>query len=58
MRSRFVLGISAVVVSIVAVGASLARDAVESGLKPGNFVSPFDVDDITGPHKGKTLCYR
>jgi hypothetical protein len=58
MRSRFALGISAVVVSLIAVGASLARDAVESGLKLGSFVTPFDVDDITGPNKGKTLCYR
>jgi hypothetical protein len=58
MRLRFALGISAVMVSIVAVGASLAGDAVESGLKVGDFVSPFDVDDITGPNKGKTLCYR
>jgi hypothetical protein len=58
MRLRFAMGISAVVVSIVAVGASLAGDAVESGLKAGSFVSPFDVDDVTGPNKGKTLCYR
>ena len=58
MRLRFVVGLSAVVVSIVAVGTSLARDAIESGLKPGEFVTPFDVDDITGPNKGKTLCYR
>jgi hypothetical protein len=58
MRLRFALGISAVVVSIVTVGASLAGDAVESGLKVGDSVSPFDVDDITGPNKGKTLCYR
>ena len=58
MRSRFAVGLSAVVVSIVAVGASLARDAVDSGLKPGEFVTPFNVDDITGPNKGQTLCYR
>ena len=58
MRSRFAVGLSAVVVSIVAVGASLARDAVDSGLKPGSFVTPFNVDDITGPNKGQTLCYR
>jgi hypothetical protein len=57
MRLRFATGISAVVVSIV-VGASFAGDAVESGLKAGDSVSPFDVDDITGPNKGKTLCYR
>ncbi len=58
MRSRFALGLSAVVVSIFTVGAIFAGDAIESGLKPGEMVSPFDVDDITGPNKGKTLCYR
>ena len=58
MRSSFATGISAVVVSIVVVGTSLAGDAVKSGLKLGEFVSPFDVDDVTGPNKGKTLCYR
>jgi hypothetical protein len=45
-------------VSAMILGTSFAGDAVESGLKPGEFVRPFDVDDITGPNKGKTLCYR
>lgn len=58
MRLRFATGLSAVVVSIVAVGTSFAGDPVSSGLEPGDFVAPFDVDDITGPNKGKTLCYR
>jgi hypothetical protein len=58
MRLRSALGISAVVVSIVTVGAIYAGDAVESGLKPGESVSPFDVEDVTGPNKGTTLCYR
>ncbi len=58
MRLKWTLGISAVVVSIVTVGAIYAGDAVESGLKPGESVSPFDVDDVTGPNKGTTLCYR
>ena len=58
MRLRSALGISAVVVSIVTVGAIYAGDAVESGLRPGESVSPFDVDDVTGPNKGTTLCYR
>jgi hypothetical protein len=58
MRLRFASGISSVVVSIIVVGTSLAGDAVQSGLKPGDLVSPFNVDDITGPNKGKTLCYR
>jgi hypothetical protein len=58
MRLKLAAGVSAVVVSIVVVGTSLAGDAVESGLKPGEMVSPFQVDDITGPNKGTSLCYR
>ena len=58
MRFRFASGLSAVVVSIVMVGTGRAGDAVKSGLMPGELVSPFDVEDITGPNKGKTLCYR
>ena len=58
MRSIFVRGIPAVVVSIVVVGTSLAADAISSGLQVGEPVSPFDVEDITGPNQGKTLCYR
>ena len=44
MRFRFATGISAVVVSIVMVGAGLAGDAVESGLKP---VSPSTRSTLT-----------
>jgi hypothetical protein len=58
MRFGIATGISAVVVSIVMVGAVKAGDPVKSGLKLGEFVRPFDVEDITGPNKGKTLCYR
>jgi hypothetical protein len=52
------MGISSVVVSIIVVGTSRAGDAVQSGLKPGESVSQFDVDDVTGPNAGTTLCYR
>jgi hypothetical protein len=58
MRLKFAKGASAVVVSIVMVGTSLAGDAVQSGLKVGESVNPFQVDDITGPNKGTSLCYR
>ena len=58
MRFRVATGISAAVVSIVMVGTSFAGDAVKSGQDPGQPVSPFDVEDITGPNKGNTLCYR
>ena len=58
MRLILATGASAVVVSIVMVGTSLAGDAIQSGLKVGESVSPFIVDDITGPNKGTSLCYR
>ena len=41
------------VVSIVMVGTRHAGDAVKSGLKVGESVSPFDVEDITGPEQGQ-----
>jgi hypothetical protein len=31
---------------------------LQSGVQVGDFAAPFDVKDITGPNKGKTLCYR
>ena len=40
MRMKFAAGLSGVVVSIVMVGTCLAGDAVESGLKVGEAVSP------------------
>lgn len=58
MRLSVSRGIAAVAVSIIVVGTSYAGDAVKSGLKPGEPVNPFNVDDITGPNQGKTLCYR
>jgi hypothetical protein len=58
MRMKFAAGFSAAVVSIVAVGTCFGGEAVQSGLKPGGMVNPFDVEDVTGPNKGKTLCYR
>ncbi|WP_435009221.1 hypothetical protein P12x_000472 [Tundrisphaera lichenicola] len=58
MRSKFAMGLSAVVASIVMVGTCYAGEPVKSGQKVGESVSPFDVDDITGPNQGSTLCYR
>ena len=58
MRRNLATGGSAMVVAIILMGTSLAGDAVESGLKAGASVSPFLVEDITGPNKGTTLCYR
>jgi hypothetical protein len=58
MRLRSAKGISAMVVSLFVLGTSIAGDVVQSGLKPGELVNPFNVDDVTGPNKGTTLCYR
>ena len=35
-----------------------AEDELKPGLKPGDYVDVFYVQDITGPAKGDTLCYR
>ena len=42
----------------LAVPAALAEESVKSGLEEGKAATPFNVRDITGPNKGKTLCYR
>jgi hypothetical protein len=49
------LGLAVAAVSLTAVAAFAA---VESGLKPGAMPSPFQVVDVTGPNKGRELCYR
>lgn len=38
--------------------AASAFAAVDSGLKPGTPATPFDIVDVSGPNKGKQLCYR
>ncbi len=58
MRLKLAMAASAVVVSIVMMGSARAGDAVKSGLAVGEAVGPFQVDDVTGPAKGTTLCYR
>ncbi len=49
------VGILVAAASLIAV---TAYAAVESGLKAGSSPSPFQVVDVTGPNKGKELCYR
>ena len=36
----------------------IAAAELESGLQVGDFATAFNVKDITGPNKGKSLCYR
>lgn len=35
----------------------LAGEKLLSGYQPGESLAAFPVNDITGPNKGKTLCY-
>ncbi len=51
--------------TLVAVGLLVALPSVrvsaeelKSGLQPGDSAGAFNVKDITGPRKGKSLCYR
>ena len=59
MRFRFATGVSAVVVSIVMVGTSLAGDAVQSGLKVGR-IRQRRSRWTTSPARtrARPLCYR
>ena len=49
------LGLLIGAASVLAVAAYAA---VESGLKQGSSPQAFQVVDVTGPNKGKELCYR
>ncbi len=55
-RRSWVISLSA----FAATGAMRPANAadVQSGVQVGDFPSPFDVLDVTGPNKGNTLCYR
>ena len=37
--------------------AAVAAPKLESGLKPGEGGGAFDVVDVSGPNRGKQLCY-
>src|SRR5687767_15829319 len=42
---------------VATVGIAVAAE-VKSGLEQGESPAAFNVKDITGPSKGKSLCYR
>ena len=56
MRKRVSLGCSLAALAAIA-SLSAAEKDLKSGLQPGEKTSPFNVRDITGPNKGKSLCY-
>lgn len=37
--------------------APTAAQEFKSGLQPGDRPTPFQVVDVTGPNRGKTICY-
>ena len=43
---------------IVASSGVFAGDKIKSGLQPGARAGAFNVLDVTGPNKGRKLCYR
>jgi hypothetical protein len=50
---------SGLVMAAVLAGAlGASAFAADSGLKPGTPTTPFQVVDVSGPNKGKQLCYR
>ncbi len=58
---RRLLLFSAAALIVAASGAfatESAKGKLVSGLQPGTPAGAFNVLDITGPNKGKKLCYR
>ena len=51
MRLRAALTLAAAAFVVPAIAGD------KSGPEVGAHVTAFDVEDITGPNKGKTLCY-
>ena len=56
MTRGLAMGLSAA--AMLGVMASSAVAGVKSGLQEGDRAGAFNVRDITGPNKGKSLCYR
>src|SRR5579872_6945194 len=57
MTRAIKFGLAAAAAAALAVSA-LAAAKVKSGLEPGTTPGAFQVVDVTGPNKGKQLCYR
>ncbi len=58
MSTRWLVGLS--LAATLACGASFGRAGegeFKSGLQPGETPAAFQCRDITGPNKGKSLCY-
>ena len=60
MRRLLAWGCAAVLVSALGTEIGHGADApgLKSGLQVGEPAPAFQVQDITGPNKGSSLCYR
>jgi hypothetical protein len=59
MRAKWLASLSVAALAVCAAYA-WAEDSgneFKSGLQPGDSTSAFNCRDITGPNKGKSLCY-
>jgi len=52
------LQVATVGLLVAHLGVMVLADELKSGLQPGDRAGAFNVKDITGPNKGKSLCYR
>ena len=60
MKTRWLTGLSLTVIAAFGVTAACVgggEDKFRSGLQPGDSTSAFQCRDVTGPNKGKSLCY-
>ena len=51
---KFGLTMAAVALTAVSV---VAAEKLQSSHPAGGFMTPFDVVDVSGPNKGRQLCY-
>jgi len=57
MSMRRLLVPSVALLVVTAGGLAMAGE-LKSGLQIGEKTKFFNVNDVTGPNKGKSLCYR
>jgi hypothetical protein len=48
---------TSIAAAVAVCGLAVAAE-LQSGLQVGDHAGAFNVKDITGPNKGKSLCYR
>ena len=58
MEESFMKRLLVASAALVMATSVIAAAELESGLQVGDFAPAFNVQDITGPNKGKSLCYR